>query len=335
MKKTENYCIIDLLKLIMSFAVIAIHTEPMHNINNKNITEIFMILLEYAVPFFFLSSGYLIGKRMEYPLKSPKNIEIIKKQIKKIIKMYIIWTLIYSPLTIHQYIIDGTPFFGAFSLYIKRIILVGEQHNAWHLWYLLSTIYALIIILFFTKRNASTKKILFVSFCFSIISIVFTQLVEYPYELPYMLNIIKKLIRSIFRDGRVFLGIVYLPIGFYLSKKTFPKILNWISLILGITLTYLIDNQTIDFYLLIITSISFFEIIKNINLKEHKFYRFARESSTIIFLIHMYIWFIYYMVVYGKRTVGLDHFIFTSIVSLIISIIYISVKNNISKNKVK
>jgi len=327
MQSSKNkYYSIDLLKFIMSFIVIAIHTEPLHNINNENISKIYNILVEYAVPFFFLASGFLIGIKLETPLKSQKNIEIIKKQLNKIIKMYLIWTLIYSPLAIYKYNLDGTPFIQAFSLYVKGFVFIGEQYNSWHLWYLLSTIYALFTILFLIKRNFSIKKILSISLFISLISITFTYLVEYQYELPNILYIIKKIIKSSVLNGRIFLGTVYIPLGIYLSKKTFPKYINFTITIICLLLTYIINNKIIDFYLLIISSVTFFEIIKNTQLKGNKFYQFARNSSTIIFLIHMYIWTFYYSIIYGKRKFGFDNFIITSLVSTLIALIYIIAK---------
>lgn len=322
---------IDLLKFIMSFIVIAIHTRPLYNVNNKSITEIYNILIQYAVPFFFLSSGFLIGIKLTKPLNSPNNLSIIKKQLIKIIKMYLIWTLIYSPISIYKYISNGIPFIEAFSVYIKGFVFVGEQYNSWHLWYLLSTIYTLFIIIFLIKKNFSIKQILLVSFIISIISITFTQLTEYPKEFPKILYIISKIIKSSVSNGRIFLGMVYIPLGIYLSKKTLPKYINWPILIICLLLTYFINNKIIDFYLLIISSITFFEIIKNIKLKDNKFYQFARNSSTIIFLIHMYIWTFYYLIVYGKRNFGLEAFIITSIFSTLISMMYIFLKKSIIK----
>ena len=53
------------------------------------------------------------------------------------------------------------------------------------------------------------------------------------------------------------------------------------------------------------------------------------NPSTIIYLIHMYVWTIYYVFAYDGKTFGIDSFIYTSIVSLIISIIYIFAKEHL------
>lgn len=74
MKDSKNkYYSIDILKFIMALVVIAIHTKLLYYFDNKNITKIHMILIEYAVPFFFLSSGFLLGLKLELPSNTQKN----------------------------------------------------------------------------------------------------------------------------------------------------------------------------------------------------------------------------------------------------------------------
>ncbi len=62
-KSNEKYNAIDLFKLIMAVCVIAIHTNPLYECNSKAVISIYNTLVCVANPFFFLSSGYLIGKK--------------------------------------------------------------------------------------------------------------------------------------------------------------------------------------------------------------------------------------------------------------------------------
>ena len=62
-KSNEKYNAIDLFKLIMAVCVIAIHTNPLYECNSKAVISIYNTLVGVANPFFFLSSGYLIGKK--------------------------------------------------------------------------------------------------------------------------------------------------------------------------------------------------------------------------------------------------------------------------------
>lgn len=62
-----------------------------------------------------------------------------------------------------------------------------------------------------------------------------------------------------------------------------------------------------------------------------------RSMSTIIYLVHMYVWTFYYMIVYGEKTHGADSFIVTSIVAVLVALGYIVInqfRNNMIKSKV-
>ena len=62
-KSNKNYNSIDLFKLIMAVCVVAIHTNPLYKCDNKIIVNIYNTVVGAANPFFFLSSGFLIGKK--------------------------------------------------------------------------------------------------------------------------------------------------------------------------------------------------------------------------------------------------------------------------------
>lgn len=61
LRAEQNYAI-DVVKYIMEFCVIAIHTLPLKNVQNEVVTSFFDTFVSLAVPFFFLSSGYLVEK---------------------------------------------------------------------------------------------------------------------------------------------------------------------------------------------------------------------------------------------------------------------------------
>ena len=87
----------------MSIAVIAIHTEPLVGCENTAILSVYKVVTDLAVPFFFLSSGYLVFEKI---LDLPKEIQKhrIKVYIKKILQLYITWNILYLPITMYDYI---------------------------------------------------------------------------------------------------------------------------------------------------------------------------------------------------------------------------------------
>lgn len=91
---------IDVIKYIMAFCVIAIHTTPLKGIDNYIASRLYESVVSIAVPFFFLSSGYLIGRKIK---NRKENIECTegrseywtdsrwKKQKKQSGKYRLIW----------------------------------------------------------------------------------------------------------------------------------------------------------------------------------------------------------------------------------------------------
>lgn len=150
---------IDLVKFIMALAVVAIHTDPLINCFNRNILEIYNQIVNLAVPFFFLASGYLLAIRMTSNFSSNEDIQRVKYQLCKIIKMYLIWTVIYFPLAVYHYVSSKISLYGAILLYIRGFLFVGENYNSWPLWYLLSTIYAMIVIIMILKVRGGQKSV--------------------------------------------------------------------------------------------------------------------------------------------------------------------------------
>lgn len=324
MKKKFNS--IDLVKFIMAFAVIAIHTQPIIEKNNS----IYSIIIRMAVPFFFLATGFLLAIKIEDDKNN--SIEIIKKYLIKTVKMYILWSIIYLPLAIYGYVLNGTPIMKALISYIKGFLLIGEHYNSWPLWYLLSTIYAIIVVLLFYKKRISTKKIFVFVIGISIISFGLDALTGYNSELPNALQFLKKIIASTIINGRILQGLIYIPLGIIIANRKVNKIIYYCMFTVGILFNIIIENTFISSYLLSITSIGLFGITKSIKLEDAKAYPIMRKMSTIIYLIHMYIWTIYYLIRYGQKTYGIDSFLITSIVSCIIAFCYIYLNERI-KNK--
>ena len=69
----KKYNSIDLLKLIMAVCVVAIHTKPLYKCNNEAAIGIYNTIVGVANPFFFLASGFFVGKKYfgggaKYPL---------------------------------------------------------------------------------------------------------------------------------------------------------------------------------------------------------------------------------------------------------------------------
>ena len=306
----------------MAFCVIAIHTEPLVNCSNNIIFSTYDSIVRLAVPFFFISSGFLLEKKCD----GSNDICVIDKQIRKILKMYLVWTLVYTPLEIVHAFLTETSLLKEIFLYFRDLVFVGQHYNSWPLWYLLSTIYGLALIYYIKKKNLSTKGLLVISIVFMVISFGIDSFISID-NLSDALFICQKLIKVTIGNGRILQGLFFIPLGIFLSEKS-----NVLLSILLFVFCF-IGNCLLDGYFgsifLTISAVGLFGIIKNIKLPNKPMWKYLREYSTIIYLVHMYVWTIYYVFAYGEKTFGIDSFIFTSFASLLISIIYIFAKENL------
>ena len=73
----RQYKSIDLFKFLFSIMVVAIHARPFENIHNEKFQDIYSLIADCTVPFFFLASGFFFVQLFRN--KSPKNQEIYHK----------------------------------------------------------------------------------------------------------------------------------------------------------------------------------------------------------------------------------------------------------------
>ena len=100
----EKYNAIDITKFIMAIIVIFIHTWSRFG-GILMQTKLIPIVTNTAVPFFFITSGFLLENKIK---KQKENKEkVVKKYILNALRIYIIWTIIYLPITIFGWILNG------------------------------------------------------------------------------------------------------------------------------------------------------------------------------------------------------------------------------------
>ena len=186
----------------MAFCVIAIHTLPLKNVQNEVITSLFDTVTSLAVPFFFLSSGYLVEKKCE---EGNDRIFVLNKQIRKLIRYYVLWTAIYLPITIYGFSQSGDGLVKSTALFFRNIIFQGENHYSWPLWYLLSSIYGFMVYKFISKKDRRFELYGIVAIC---IAVTLQYSVDYIMAMSVsdnrLLGVIFVLIEKTIGKGRIF-----------------------------------------------------------------------------------------------------------------------------------
>ena len=278
MTKKVNYDILDLTKVILSFMVVAIHTElfPM----------ILYPWLRIAVPLFFVISSFLLSEKLK--TENDKK-TILKRYITRLIKLYIFWFIVLLPLTIinrRNWFSDGI--FKGLLLSIKNLFFGSTFSGSW---YITATILGTLIVYNYKNNN---KYQTFLLYTFMYMFCVFSSSYSFILNNENAKNILK-----IIQPQFTFLSsLIYIYIGKLYSsggvkchrkKHTILLIIAFAILLFAEwKLVYKKDNSfNNDCYLFLIPLTYYiFGIIKNtkINLNRSKS---IRKFATFVYPFHL------------------------------------------------
>lgn len=311
----KNYNCIDLVKCVMAVFVIAMHTVPLANCQNRWVLSAWESLVRPAVPFFFLCTGFFLGNRKDAPPDSPGGQAVIGNYLKKTVKLYAFWSAVYAPLAILFFYRSGYSLFKAAASWLIGFFLVGENYNSWMLWYLLSSIYAIVFVLLLLRWKQPLRRITVLGAIVYLLGLLLTEFIRYEGSLPGIVSMVQTLLGKTISSGRIFTGFFFIPMGMLLAeKKTSLKVgipLLFCGFFADIFLGGLAEDGCRA-----CSAIGIFLIVSNLRLNPHPVYPALRRASTTLYFTHMYVWTAYYALVYGEKRYGPDSFIATTLVCL-------------------
>lgn len=310
---------IDLVKFVMAIMVIVIHTVPYMCVKNEMAVTAIQSFIFCAVPFYFIAAGFLLGNKLWKAEEKVEKLSILKAYLWKILKMYLIWNVVYLPLAIIEYVRNGYTVLNSIILYIRGLLFVGEHYNSWILWYLLSTVFALLVLMAAYKFNIRFEWVM----AFGILMFFVAMYGEYIYEYQVgnpKYSLFFAITANTFRTCRVFKGLFYIPLGMWIStrKESVVKGSIWAAIGYLLSLTGLFHDLS-----LALCSLGIFMIARSIDLKASNIWKILRKMSTVIYLTHMWVYtFVYYFMHGGKKyTVG--EFLLTTIITLLIAFVWV------------
>lgn len=336
----KKYNFLNFMRLVFSIFVVANHLHPFLEFENSNsfFANLYNFLMPFAVPFFFLATGFFIGKKIENINNISNNeSDMIKKNRNKLLKCYVLFTIIYLPITIFGFIqIYKYSLIESLIKFIRNFLFVGENYNSWILWYLLSGIYGLTFIYFYCKRKRTVKHLI----DYGIILYVFGILIDYfllgKFNSPIII-LFQRLISLIIPNGRIFYSFIFIPLGISLSKKSlkFNRYVYFIAFILILILNSLCNILAIKKMSLLICSYILFYFVTKINLFSDRFGDYCKYISEKIYYWHLYFHTILSFVlikIFGDVKFGLTYFLFILSTIIIIFTIKYYYKNKIKSN---
>ena len=325
--QNTNYKLLDLMKFICAFFVIGIHTRPLQAFSDVADKLFYYDISNYAVPFFYACTGYFLIVRQQN-----KGVhEKICFRIKKVLRLYVIWSIIYLPLTFCGWIIEENrePVYLLRS--VRNFILVGDNFYSWALWYLNGLAFALIFI-DLLLRKFSIKQIVKFGSVMYVLGIILTIFEGHLNKLPMMVSAAVKLYFAAFvttRNG-LFQSLIFVSIGMLVAEiEKLGKLRISTGSIIAAALMYLtkiatslIGGQYFSKILDLPTFFFLFAVVisacKKIDLNG-KFYVRLRNWSETIYFVHMYFVALCALILYKGDYHNFKTFFITASGSLMIS----------------
>lgn len=316
----KEYRVLDVMKFVMAVVVVAIHTRPELSFSSLIVRNFFEAVYSIAVPFFFMASGFLLFRKISLPLTDEGKLRI-KSYLKRMCKLYVLWTIVYFPLTVYGFYLDGISPLKAVAVFFRNFLLVGENHMSWPLWYLLALIVAVGIIYILLKLKVPKGCIVIISIMMALIGVG----LDYCKENSLMPQITDLYFTAFLktRNG-FFVGFLYVALGMFLSKleqiSVFGPILLFVLGVVGMSMKLPLSNA------LIVCPIFIFSIscVGN-KITQDNSVRF-RMYSSIIYFVHMI--FVAGLVIGMNINSGLLLFSVVSVVALIFSYLLMNFRFN-------
>jgi serine/alanine racemase len=199
---------LNIMKLLMAFFVMVVHFSPFKTIDPLLHFISIHGFPRIAVPFFFLCSGYLLSEAGKI------SQERLKKTLKKLVSLYLFWTLLHLPLIM----IELSHFASNEPSWISLTRNFLFEGSFLHLWYLLASIIGLVIITSLLKWF-SIKTVALISLVLFIFGVLGDSYYGFSVGLrglSEVMNILFLFIRTT-RNG-LFFAPIFLVLGMMLKK---------------------------------------------------------------------------------------------------------------------
>lgn len=298
---------LDLARLVASFFIIVVHSGSFPEMA-PGYADMFQASSRWAVPFFFLVSGYLMGNRGDLNTSHKLN---------RLFGILFYSSLIYIPII---FISTEYSFHKSISFLASFTIL--RSGTSFHLWFLPSLMLGILLTNYFIKN---TK--VFTGLTISIALLI----VYWMSDIGQAFGLLKNK-NEAFYLFRTLSGISLVYIGYLLainnSIGNVSKRYAWIALVVCIslmvievpTLKLFSNAQTLPRqfpFFSVFSAIALLSVCINTNINEGFFSKAGRDYSLGIYLTHPFV--LYFMVPYLNRhgvNVSTVNLIFSFMVSL-------------------
>jgi hypothetical protein len=295
----KQYDCVDLMKFICAFLVVSAHVDPLSSYSELLNYGVQNWFARVTVPFYFIASGYFLFRKTTY---ENFNEKIALTYARRIFRLYIIWTIIYFPLTL-RFTILGNEKGAVYGLidWIINCIFAGSYIQ---LWYLNATVVATLILTFCMHKKMKIRTIMCLSTLLYGIGLlgqayfVLLKPLRNFETIWQFLRLVRKIIVNT-RNG-IFEGFFFMGIGMIFAYK--PIVMKIKTAIIGFVSSMVLFFVEVlcvryfewglekDMYIFLVPAVFFlFYIATHIELNHKPIYKHLRELGILIFYWHEFI----------------------------------------------
>lgn len=296
-EKTQYYGL-DLLKFLMALLVAARHViQIYYPAESRWRLVIGNWLSNLAVPVFFVIAGFLLFKKL-----TNTDWTIIRRYVCRILKLYILWCIIYWPIDIYNCHQSGEPVLKTILFYFQSFLF---SSTITQLWYLPALATACLIVWAGYKAGLKIWMLLLLTS----LLFIFGCSCNNQYFLEHSPRKIQEFIHwyaPIFLTTRngVFYGSLYVTLGLWFSRKQWhmPPLLAAAGSLIFLGVMYkevsTFSNANMVFSA-VPTVVCLVELAMGLKGTSSRFFLFLREQSQWIYFshyyfIHLFSWTIHY-----------------------------------------
>ena len=288
MSRITHYHSVDVMKFVAAFLVILVHTYPFYEAYPSVGFVSSNILGRIVIPFFFVSAGYFMQVG-----RCSKDETYFKNYIKRLLKLYLIWSVIYIPFGLHKLNnmmeISGLLWLGVIPV---ALLNIGTY---FHLWYMSALIFAMVFCHLFLKKFSMKSLLItgFILFCFGLVETYYGLISNQA-----LLSTVNTYFLLMFttRNG-LFFGVLFVGIGMMMAQSNVaervkkPLLKAVISFSLLVIEAFIVKTHqwAIDYNMYLMTipfSFYWFSWLLRTDCHWKVDFKALRESSTVIYFSH-------------------------------------------------
>lgn len=298
----KSYAAIDVMKFISALLVIAIHCAPFIEVSEPLNFAFVQILGRLAVPFFFITSGFLFFRKIDpkQGLKGEANLAQLKRYWLRILKIYLVWSVLYLPLVFLSWFQGG--FDGSTLLRFSRDVLLNGTY--YHLWFLPALLVAIPLV-YVLYTSVKKRLLLAISVLLYLVGMLVNVYGTILGDVPVLANVVNGL-QAVFTTTRngLFFGPIFITLGIYVMDfldRDYRKpaaIAFLVSFLLFCGEAYLLRYMEImhdltSMYVMVVPCVFFLMIfLLQLQLRDKPVYKQLRKMSLLIYVSHIYVIFV-------------------------------------------